>query len=342
LLSVPVGQGNREDIVSTVEGLEPLGRTPIGRSLREAPDDFPEDAGRRTVVLVSDGGDNCAPPDPCEAAEDVAQQGVELTINVIGLQVSERVREELQCIAGAGGGVYADAENPEELTQELRAAFARSLRDYEPTGTPVEGGPQPGQAAVISEGQFLDDIGAGRQRWYEVRVEPGQRVWTTAVALIPEGVQGSGGLEVRLLDSAGEEVDDEITLIDDNGGVNGPYSPQGLRGPPAGSQGGVYRIGVSLSTAFPDTVGLPMELLVYALDDGEAPGDIGPGRVLTGVEDEDGSPPERRDGDRPGTDREGDSGGDWPPAALGLGVVGLALGGIAGWTGVRRRRRRGS
>ena len=35
--------------------------------------------GRARVVLVSDGGDNCAPPEPCKAAE-LAKGGVELKI----------------------------------------------------------------------------------------------------------------------------------------------------------------------------------------------------------------------------------------------------------------------
>ena len=54
------------------------------------------------MILVSDGGDNCAPPNPCEAAEQVSKQGVDLSISVVGLQVNERVRRQLECIARAG------------------------------------------------------------------------------------------------------------------------------------------------------------------------------------------------------------------------------------------------
>ena len=97
----------------------------------------------RAVVLVSDGGDNCAPPDPCKAAAKVARGGVDLSISVVGLQVNERVRRQLQCIADAGGGAYVDANDPDALRDELLAALARAFRSYDPTGTPVEGGPTP-------------------------------------------------------------------------------------------------------------------------------------------------------------------------------------------------------
>jgi len=111
------------------------GRTPIGASLLATPDDLGSAEGRRSVVLVSDGGDNCAPPDPCKAAAQVAKQGVDLSISVVGLQVNERVRKQLECIARAGGGSYVDVQDAGKLGQELAAALGprvpllRAVRD---------------------------------------------------------------------------------------------------------------------------------------------------------------------------------------------------------------------
>ena len=66
-----------------------------------------------------------------------------------------------ECIADAGGGSYVDANDPDALRDELLAALARAFRSYEPSGTPVEGGP-PEQAPQIGEGQYLDAPAAGR------------------------------------------------------------------------------------------------------------------------------------------------------------------------------------
>ena len=93
-------------------------------------------------MLVTDGGDNCAPPDPCKAAEEVAKRGVEMSISVVGFQVNDRVRRQLRCIARAGGGSYVDVDDADQLGGELSALLSRAFRSYEPTGTEVEGGPR--------------------------------------------------------------------------------------------------------------------------------------------------------------------------------------------------------
>ena len=94
-LTIPVGPLDKEQLTGAVNALNGKGRTPIGNSLLATPDDLGSSEGRRSVILVSDGGDNCAPPDPCEAAREVARQGLDLTISVVGLQVSERARRQL-------------------------------------------------------------------------------------------------------------------------------------------------------------------------------------------------------------------------------------------------------
>ena len=50
--------------------------------------------------------------------------GVKLSISVVGLQVNDRVRRQLECIADAGGGTYVDAEDPDAL----RARAAGGVR----------------------------------------------------------------------------------------------------------------------------------------------------------------------------------------------------------------------
>ena len=73
-------------------------------------------------MLVSDGGDNCAPPAPCGVAREIAKGGVALKIQAVGFQVKSGARRQLQCIADAGGGRYVDADNAQELGGQLRVA----------------------------------------------------------------------------------------------------------------------------------------------------------------------------------------------------------------------------
>ena len=202
-LVVPVGPLDKDAMRSTVQALEGKGRTPIGNSLLAVPDDLGSAEGRRTVILVSDGGDNCAPPDPCKAAAEVANRGIDLSISVVGLQVNDRVRRQLECIAKAGGGSYVDVQDAGKLGDELAAALARAFRDYEPAGTKVTGGAASQQAAALGAGLFQDAIAPGQERWYAVDVPQGKRLFAAVTAIPAVDAGGSGGVPDRALRSAG-------------------------------------------------------------------------------------------------------------------------------------------
>jgi Ca-activated chloride channel homolog len=214
-LTVPVGPLDKDALRSTVNGLQGKGRTPIGNSLLAVPDDLGSAEGRRSVVLVTDGGDNCAPPDPCKAAEEVARRGVEMSISVVGFQVNDRVRRQLRCIAEAGGGSYVDVGDADKLGDELAALLARAFRSYEPTGTKVAGGPSQAQAAGLNEGLFLDTLPPeDAARWYAVDVPEGRRLVISATAIPPKGSTGAGAFTLELYKPGADRSDpDESGII---------------------------------------------------------------------------------------------------------------------------------
>jgi subtilisin family serine protease len=100
-----------------VRRLRAGGDTPTAPAMRAAAADL-EALGVRsaTIVLVSDGESNCG-GDPCEAARELAQSGI-FTIPTIGFQISEAGRAELECIADATGGTYADADDSDQLSEQ--------------------------------------------------------------------------------------------------------------------------------------------------------------------------------------------------------------------------------
>ena len=219
------------------------GRTPIGGSLLAVPDDLGNAEGRRSVVLVTDGGDNCAPPDPCKAAEEVAKRGVEMSISVVGFQVNERVRRQLRCIAEAGGGSYVDVGDADRLGGELSALLSRAFRAYEPTGTKVEGGLEPGKATLLGEGQYVQTIPSKdtKDRWFAIDVPAGRRAFVSLTAAPPPDSSGRG-LFVSKLYPAASVPDDWIasdnqdihgTRFDDTNGASRSQSLRmGLGDPP--------------------------------------------------------------------------------------------------------------
>jgi Ca-activated chloride channel homolog len=275
----PVGPLDRDALRARVDALQGKGRTPIGRSLLAAPGDLPED-GVRAVVLVSDGGDNCAPPDPCKAAAKVARGGVDLSISVVGLQVNARVRRQLQCIADAGGGAYVDAGDPDALRDELLAALARAFRSYDPTGTPVRCGPAAGRAPLIGEGQYLDELKPGDECFYAVKLAPGQKLFASVSAIPDRAIDGSAPFRARLIAPDGKEGATETDVLsEDRLGQFGTISTFGLRTAQAAAPGitsdarpGVWKVGVQLEAGDLSAARVPVELAIQTLDPNEAPG----------------------------------------------------------------------
>jgi len=108
---------NREQLLDAIDDYEPYGETPIPSALREAAKDL-GDEGPRSIVLVSDGESTCA-PDPCEVSAELAGQGIDLQIDVVGLSVSGKARDQLQCVADKGNGTYYDADDADAIVDQL-------------------------------------------------------------------------------------------------------------------------------------------------------------------------------------------------------------------------------
>ena len=77
-------------------------------------------------MLITDGEDTCAPPDPCEVARELAAQGTSLVVDTLGLAPDEKVRKQLLCIATATGGTYTAAQSAEELTDRIKQLVERA------------------------------------------------------------------------------------------------------------------------------------------------------------------------------------------------------------------------
>ncbi len=177
-LLVPVGPLDRAELRAAVAGVQATGYTPIGMSLQSALGDLP-DEGPRTVVLISDGIDTCAPPDPCTIAGELAREDVDLRVESIGFQVDPVAAEQLRCIAEVTGGAFRAVDDADSLL--------RALREYEVAGTPVTGGSGPADAPALEAGEYRDTITVGQERWYAADLDEGQLLRTVATIVGERG-----------------------------------------------------------------------------------------------------------------------------------------------------------
>lgn len=192
-LARPVEPIDRAGLKKAVAGVEPKGDTPIGYSLKKAADDLPDtpdgSIGRRTILLISDGEDNCGAPKPCEVAKSLSKDGIDLRIDAIGFQVKGEARKQLECVAEAGHGQYYDAPEADDLARELERAGRLSADGYRFKGKRITGGKTAADAPDLkTPGQYLDTIGPGQTRWYSTRLDA-----RSAADLAATGVPQPGG-----------------------------------------------------------------------------------------------------------------------------------------------------
>lgn len=187
----PVQKLDRAALKRAVAAVRPRGDTPIGLSLRKAAQDLPRPAdgavGTRTILLISDGEDNCGTPQPCEVAEELGKEGVGLRIDTVGFQVKGAAREQLECIARSGNGRYYDAPDAEALARQLQRAAQLSADGYRFRGERVTGAATADRAPVLVPGQYLDTIGPGEKRYYGVDLDAVSTVDFAATAVPQPG-----------------------------------------------------------------------------------------------------------------------------------------------------------
>mgnify|MGYP002722950171 FL=1 len=184
---VPVDTLDKAKFKSAIDGLTPKGYTPMGNALRKAADELGND-GERSIILVSDGIDTCAPPEVCDVAKELAGQGVDLTIHTVGFKADEDARAELECIAEAGGGQFLEAADSTSLAESLKFLSQRSVTKYQTAGTHFEFSDTPEDAKWLGEGQYQTTVKPDRtsktDRYFRFSVPPrhhGRVVFTPIV-----------------------------------------------------------------------------------------------------------------------------------------------------------------
>lgn len=206
-------------LLQEIDAVQPSGYTPIGLSLRKATEALPE-AEMRSIVLVSDGIDECDGPPPCEVAGELAQAHPEMRIHTIGFKAEQAARDELACIAEATGGTVADASDADTLRDELLIKMTRAIQGYSSAGSPITGGTTLEEAVDLVPGSYLDvlehgspaiDDGQGFSRYYRLHLAPGEIAHVSATMVLPGGEGATNKLaQLQLRTSTPDGLDCRI------------------------------------------------------------------------------------------------------------------------------------
>ncbi|TDC81867.1 VWA domain-containing protein, partial [Actinomadura sp. 7K507] len=221
-------------LAQSVNGIEPRGYTPIGESLRTAAAQLP--AGKPgAIVLVSDGEDTCAPPDPCQVAKDLAEDGTDLKVHSVGFNVDEKAERQLTCIAQATGGTFSAAPDGDDLARVLPRVTRQALRNYDTAGKPINGGSDTSSAPPAGPGLHLDQIGENESKYYAIDVPKGYTARATATAVYNDegGTSDTEKLSARVLDRGGKRCRGRYTFTRKDlrvGSAHRTWKPTGSMG----------------------------------------------------------------------------------------------------------------
>jgi Ca-activated chloride channel family protein len=203
----PISPLDRPALLEAIDGFDAVGYTPIGRSLQEAAEDLPPE-GPRAIILVSDGEDTCAPPDPCGVAEELAGEGIELVIHTVGFALGgdDQARSELECIAEAARGEYHDADTAADLAETLTDVSTRETRRFQAAGLRLAGAPIPRDAATGALGTaHVDTVLGDETNFYRFEITPGSRIRAEVVLAGNPDAAGSLICVIASLTDAADE-----------------------------------------------------------------------------------------------------------------------------------------
>ena len=126
---IPLGRLDKEKMIAKIQALSPKGKTPISRSVRLTAERIKHLEDETTIILVSDGKETCD-PDPCGLVKELKDTCIKFVMHVIGFDVTEEEREQLECMAKAGGGQYYTAGNAGEFLAAAREVVEKSTPPY--------------------------------------------------------------------------------------------------------------------------------------------------------------------------------------------------------------------
>jgi len=112
-LVVPFSKNNIQKIKEAIKKVKPTGITPIEHSLTKAADDFPDTKAVNTIILITDGIEECG-GDPCKAREELQKKGIVLRPCIIGIGLTVEQAKVFECV-----GNYFSYEEPDVFTKSV-------------------------------------------------------------------------------------------------------------------------------------------------------------------------------------------------------------------------------
>ncbi|MEL7489552.1 MAG: VWA domain-containing protein [Pseudomonadota bacterium] len=136
-----VGPVDADALMTKVNAINPVGKTPISASVRQAAEALKYTEEKATVILISDGLETCD-ADPCALATELESKGIDFTAHVVGFDLTEEDQARLSCLAENTGGQFISANSANDLTTAMTQTVATVKEASAPQPAPVAAPPE--------------------------------------------------------------------------------------------------------------------------------------------------------------------------------------------------------
>ncbi|MEW5963734.1 MAG: vWA domain-containing protein [Pseudomonadota bacterium] len=114
-------------IIAEIDRLQPDGETPLTTAVREAAEMLRHRQRPATIVLLTDGEENCGGA-PCALAETLKAESPFVTVHVIGFREADKLGRldgfASRCLADITGGTYTLTETTDDLVAALQQTLS--------------------------------------------------------------------------------------------------------------------------------------------------------------------------------------------------------------------------
>lgn len=122
-LEVAISKNSAAAIQNKLNEIVPKGHTPIAYSLFLAAGDFPDLPGTNSIILITDGIENCE-GDPCASADVLTNKRITLKPFIIGIGLAEEDKGKFNCV-----GTYYDATNETTFENAINVVISQALNN---------------------------------------------------------------------------------------------------------------------------------------------------------------------------------------------------------------------
>ena len=120
-LIIPFGKGTVSAMKKAVNAAKPTGITPIEHSLTASASDFPDKNAINTILLITDGIEECK-GDPCEARKKLLEKGIVFKPCIIGIGLTTEQAKTFECV-----GDYFSYEDASSFSEIVSVVSSRQL-----------------------------------------------------------------------------------------------------------------------------------------------------------------------------------------------------------------------